>query len=114
MRLFEISNEQWITGDDGCPEYLCQLPFNVCEAEKVLNVEFFEHEENGLGSLYSCYMTVSGIKFWLRGFGDKVQKTEPVAVYLRNEKDKSSVVLDLVLNLFSLTRNELKEVNEEH
>lgn len=112
MTFREISEVEWIKNDEGVPEYLCQLPFNVLEMERIYGFEFSEYQENGLGTLYSCLIQISDKKFWLRGFDDKEQKVEPVAVYVRNINNKTANSLACLLKFLSLSPKELVEIND--
>jgi hypothetical protein len=108
--MFEVlSRETWNLGLREEAIYVCQLPFSVLEVEERLGTAFHQYESNGLGTLFSLFLKSHDVTVWLRGFGDKSQVTEPVAVYTYSYHDQSSVVAAM-LQLFKLKHTELIEV----
>jgi len=113
MQIFEqISNNQWISSLKEPSIFLCQIPFNVTESESILNFPFAEYHDDGLGIVFGCFLQLAKGKVWLRGFGDKEQKTETVAVYCSGDISEPKALLEELLLLFSLNTTQLVEVGD--
>jgi hypothetical protein len=111
MQVFaQISNNQWIATLKEPSFFLCQIPFNVGETENILGIPFTEYHEDGLGVVYSCFLQLSKDKVWFRGFGNKEQKIENVAVYSSGDITDPKELLQELLRLFSLNKTQLVEV----
>ena len=113
MQVFaQISNKQWIATLKEPSIFLCQIPFNVSDIENILGLSFTEYHEDGLGVVYSCFLQLSKDKVWLRGFGDKEQKMETVAVYTSGDISEPEALFQELLLLFSLNKTQLVEVGD--
>jgi len=66
--------------------FLCELPFSVKEMEDRYGLDFFEHEEDGLGDCYSDTVKINEVPYLFFGTGSRENKDICVcAKFLKSE-----------------------------
>ena len=113
MKLDSISTEIWQNVEKASPQFLCQLPFSVAETEKLIEVEFEESVEDGLGAVFYTLFSLKNQHVLLKGFQDRQIKQDfGVCAYMHsNEKDPRELLKNITIAL-GIDESCLRELGE--
>ncbi|MHC9510079.1 hypothetical protein [Kangiella sp. M94] len=94
-----ISKEQW--GELANPFPLCTFPLTVFEAERILNVEFFEYLEDGLGKCFGAYLEIDDSQASLQGFFCKNSLDLGILVMCNSTERNPLILVEKLREVFS-------------
>jgi hypothetical protein len=113
MNFKTITNEIWIESEMAHPYFLFQTPFSIREVEDLLSVNFEEQIEEGLGSVFYCFIAIDNKQILLKGFDNKDLKEDfAVCAYMHSNELSPQSLIDIALNLLSLKEDELLKLGE--
>jgi hypothetical protein len=107
-----VDAHEWMLNEKVTSVFLCQTPFSISEVEALIGFDFQECEQDGLGMVYSCFLVVDDKKLLLKGFLSKEQKDEPVYVEMHGDEASPEEVLERVLNILLIKREQLTEIGK--
>ena len=104
--------EEWMSHEVVTPLFLCQTPFSVSELEELTELSFEERIEDGLGTVYDCFVSIEGKESWFRGFLHREQKDECVTIEMHSSEPSPQDAIQVVLKFLSINKKQLKETGQ--
>ena len=96
----EISKDQW--NELANPFPLCTFPLTVFDVERVLNVEFFDYLEDGLGQCFGLFLEVNDSQIFLQGFFCKNSLDLGILVKCRSTDRTPLKLVEKLREVFSI------------
>jgi len=113
MNFKAITNEIWIESEMAHPYFLLQTPFSIREIEDLIGVKFEEQIEEGLGSVFYCFIAIDNKQILFKGFDEKDLKGDfAVCAYMHSNEISPRGLIDIVLKLLSLKEDDLFKLGE--
>jgi hypothetical protein len=113
MNLKLITNEDWLRSEMGYPIFLCQTPFSVANIEDAIGISFEELEEDGLGTVFYCFLSIDKKQVMMKGF-DHRHRTDDFSVcaYVHCTEPSPKHAIELITNLLTIETRDLLEIGE--